>query len=110
MKLPLFLGMPKQSVPDWLVQVAPMHASSRIGKVTFDSLVLVTNRKGQYQARRVLPFGNMFRIDGCYLCDINFQSPPGGSGGVVMDVRPIIPEWAVNLAVIIAAIAFVGYR
>jgi hypothetical protein len=104
MKFPIFFGLPSQKVPQWLVKVSPMNPQSRLGTVNFGSLVVVVNRNGRFKGRRLFPSGMVFRVDGCHMCNIDFQSPPGGSAGVWIDGRPLIPEWVLNLLVIVGVL------
>lgn len=109
MKIPYFIGIPGWKLPDWLASWktnVPMEMIT--AKVTFGTLVLVTNKSGVYRVRRVFPVGHCVFVDcapgGVH---INFKSPPNGLG-VNLDMNPIVPVWLVSGVVGVALGIFVA--
>ena len=76
--------LPTQSYPKWLVNVIPKHSGARMGgTITTDmNIVIVFAFSGAYHAIALLP-GVYCCISGFNNVIVQFQSPKGGSGGVI---------------------------
>lgn len=89
------IGLRGQSLPAWLVVVAPtagLEGEAKIGTVRFGSIVLMWAWRGQYYVRRLFAAGgNVIEVRDCHSVTISFGHPGAAYKPLVIDVRPLIP-------------------
>jgi hypothetical protein len=89
----IYIGLHGRSIPEWLEKQIPNGPESTVGAFKWRGLNVVFARNGSFHVKSVFDCGPMMVLSHADGVTIQGQSPEGGTGGVLIHDKALVPAW-----------------